>query len=307
MSATEYTYVTEPGNWRLDKLLADQLPDLSRNQVQRLIADGHVTVDGVRPAKSGVKLQGGELLVVRVPPVVETDLVAEPIPLNIVYEDDDLLVIDKPAGMVVHPAAGHSAGTLVNAVLAHVPDIDGIGGERRPGIVHRLDKDTSGLIVVAKNDRAYRFLQAQFKNRTVQKQYHALVVGRLPSETGIIDAPIGRDPRNRKRMTVTTADKGRAAQTEYRVVATHGRLTELHAWPKTGRTHQIRVHFHFMGTPLAGDRLYGTRESLGQPVAGLTRHFLHASHLRLQLPSGLEKHFQAPLPADLQAVLANIQ
>ncbi|MBI3242820.1 MAG: RluA family pseudouridine synthase [Chloroflexi bacterium] len=294
---------------RLDRYLAQALPDLSRAQIQRLIDDGFVTVNNVALSKPSAKVNDGDEIVLRIPPPAPAQAVAEAIPLDIVYEDGDLIVIDKPAGMVVHPAVGHASGTLVNAVLAHAPDLEGVGNEQRPGIVHRLDKDTSGLIVVAKNDRAHRHLQAQFKDRAAQKLYLALVVGRPPTPTGRIEAPLGRDPKNRQRMAVLQADNlsAREAITEYRTRETFKLFTLLDVEPKTGRTHQIRVHFTFLGCPLAGDMLYATRRSAGIKLPGLNRHFLHATRLTLQLPSGETRTFESPLPPDLAAVLAELR
>ncbi len=307
---TDHVLTITEGGQRLDRALVEQLPELSRTQIQRLISAGRVTVDGQQPAKAGLKLAGGERVVVHVPAPAPSDLKPEAIPLDIVYEDADLLVINKASGMVVHPSPGHTTGTLINAVLAHAPDIEGVGGEQRPGLVHRLDKDTSGLIVVAKNDRTPQFLQAQFKARTVRKVYDALVVGHLPTPTGRIEAPIGRDPRHRKRMAVTTLSRGREAITEYHTRATFKHYTYVAAKPKTGRTHQIRVHFQFMGCPIAGDVLYAShsmkRDKLASDPGVLARLFLHAGKLKLQLPDNTEKMFECPLPDDLQTVLDSL-
>ncbi len=300
--------VSERGD-RLDHYLAASLPDLSRTQIKRLIDDGFVTVNNAAASKASARLGHGDEIVLRIPPPAPAQAVAEAIPLNIIYEDGDVIVVDKPAGMVVHPAAGHASGTLVNAVLAHAPDLEGVGDEQRPGIVHRLDKDTSGLIVVAKNDRAHRHLQAQFKDRAAQKLYLALVVGRPPTPTGRIEAPLGRDPKNRQRMAVLQADNlsAREAVTEYRTRETFKLFTLLAVEPKTGRTHQIRVHFTFLGCPLAGDTLYATRRSAGIRLPGLSRHFLHAARLTLQLPSGEMRTFESPLPPDLAVVLNELR
>lgn len=303
------------GGRRLDRYLALSLPDLSRTQLQRLIDDGFVVVNHIPVTKASLKLSEGDDVIVRVPPPAPIQLAAEAIPLAVVYEDDDLIVIDKPAGMVVHPAGGHPGGTLVNAVLAHAPDLEGVGDEGRPGIVHRLDKDTSGLITVAKNDRAYRHLQAQFKDRLAQKMYLALVVGHPPTPTGRIEAPLGRDPKNRQRMAVvrggSEAGRGtiaaREAITEYRARESFKQFTLLEAEPKTGRTHQVRVHMLFLGCPLAGDTLYATRQSAGLKLPGLHRQFLHAARLILQLPSGPTRTFESPLPPDLAEVLDELR
>jgi 23S rRNA pseudouridine1911/1915/1917 synthase len=287
---------------RLDRFVAARLADLSRTTVQRLIDDGFITLNG-SICKASDKIEQGGVIVVRIPPPTPTELIAEDIPLAIVYEDNDLVVIDKPAGLVVHPAAGHDSGTLVNAVLSHVPDLGspggGIGGEVRPGIVHRLDKDTSGLIVVAKNDRALQFLQAQFKSRTIKKMYLALVDGIVSPREGIIDAPIGRSTHDRKKMTVS--HEGRSARTRYRVTRVYRNpdLSLVEAYPETGRTHQIRVHFAWLKHPLVGDGVYGRQT----PSVPLERHFLHAASLTLLLLNGEMRTFTAPLPPDLQRVL----
>lgn len=301
---------------RLDRGLADALPDRSRSEVQRWIKEGRVRLQG-EPARPSMKLAAGDIVTIALPEEPQAaDVAAEELPLAIVFENADLLVIDKPAGMVVHPAPGHSGGTLVNAVLHHCPEIAGVGGERRPGIVHRLDKDTSGLIVVAKHDLAMRSLQAQFKARTVYKEYLALLEGRLYPEQGRISAPIGRHPTERKRMAVLAPDSpgaadGREAVTSYRVLgvytgSVYGRSTSVATFSlvsavlHTGRTHQIRVHFAWLQHPVVGDTLYGFHT----PRLPLHRQFLHAHRLRLRLPSsGEEREFVAPLPADLQGLL----
>lgn len=290
---------------RLDKALVEFLPDLSRAQIQRLIEGGQVLINGQLPAKAGVRLEGGETAVVAVPAPVPSTLIAEAIPLQVVYEDADMLVLDKPAGLVVHPAAGHASGTLVNALLAHVKDFSGVGGSLRPGIVHRLDKDTSGLIVVAKHDAAQRALQAQFKLRKVEKQYVALVVGRPPTPSGRVEAAIGRDPRQRQRMAVVTNSelRSRMAVSEYRTREALRGYTLVDVKPETGRTHQVRVHMAFLGCPLAGDLLYGVSGGRYK----LARHFLHAAVLTLKLPSGKTQTFVAPLPAELEGCLAALR
>ncbi len=291
----------ETGGARLDRWLADQLPERSRAEVQRWIEAGLVRRGDGRPLKASYRLAAGETVTAQIPARVAYHAAPEDIPLDIVYEDQDLLVIDKPAGMVVHPAAGNWHGTLVNAVLYHAPELEGVGGTGRPGIVHRLDKDTSGLIVVAKNDRAQRKLQGQFKGRVVQKTYQALVFGQVAQRHGEIQAPIGRDPRQRKRMAVVAANMGRYAVTQYDVRAYYGTFTLLDCRPLTGRTHQIRVHLAFIGHPILGDAVYGGRR---HPTVQITRQFLHAARLRFRLPAtGKEVEFTSPLPADLQAVL----
>jgi len=296
--------ITEDGE-RLDRYLADALPELSRTAVKRLIESGDVTVDGdtARPAQ---KVRVGEHVVVHVPPPRPTTLEPENIPLDILYEDADILVVHKAAGMVVHPGAGHFSGTLVHAVLAHCPDLQGVGGELRPGIVHRLDKGTSGALVLAKHDQAIRNLQRQFKKRTVHKVYMTLVIGRLKPDEGFIDAPVGRHPVHRKRMAVIP--DGRSAQTRWKVLRylrdEAGRpYTLVRVQLLTGRTHQIRVHFSWLGYPLVGDQSYGpTRQPLVVP-----RQFLHARELTLVHPvTEEEMTFTAPLPQDLEAVLGRL-
>ena len=290
---------------RLDRFVAARLADLSRTAVQRLIDDGFITRNG-SICKASDRVGPGDVIVARIPPPAPTELVAEAIPLAIVYEDDDVVVIDKPAGLVVHPAAGHDSGTLVNALLGHLPDLGstggGIGGEVRPGIVHRLDKDTSGLIVAAKNDRALQFLQAQFKARTIKKMYLALVEGSVEPRAGIIDAPIGRSHTDRKKMAVTR--EGRSARTRYRVRQIYRQpdLSLVEAYPETGRTHQIRVHFAWLKHPLVGDELYGRQK----PVVPVERHFLHAASLALTLPNGAARTFTSDLPDDLRRVLEQL-
>jgi 23S rRNA pseudouridine1911/1915/1917 synthase len=234
-----------------------------------------------------------------VPAAEPYEVEPEPIPLEIIYENHDLLVIDKPAGMVVHPSPGHWRGTLVHAVLYHCPDLEGVGGAHRPGIVHRLDKDTSGLILVAKNDRAHRDLQAQFKGREVQKTYLALVYGLISPVSGEIAAAVGRDIRDRKRMAIV--EGGREAVTRYEVLGYYRKHTLLACHPLTGRTHQIRVHLAHIGHPILGDGVYGGRR---RPPVPCPRQFLHAHRIRFRLPAtGEQVEFTSPLPPDLQAVL----
>lgn len=294
-----------PGE-RIDKALAEAHPDLSRSQWQQLIADGHVTIEGEIP-KASLRLEGGENVHAVLPDVKDSGIVAQEIPLDIVYEDDDMLAINKPAGMVVHPSPGHREGTLVNAVLGYCPDLEGVGGERRPGIVHRLDKETSGLILVAKNDHALRHLQRQFKRRTIKKTYLALVEGHVQPPQALIDAPIGRDPTHRQRMAVIapgSTARSRPAQTEYKVVDFYGDYSLLECHPRTGRTHQIRVHLAFAGFPIVGDTTYGRRKQRIE----LDRHFLHASALIFKRPSDdKELALEARLPRELTALLEALQ
>jgi len=285
---------------RLDHYLVDCLPDFSRARLQSLIKDGRVLVNGVPAKKSGQMLGHGALVEVRIPPTAPTTLVGEDIPLDIVFENDDLIVVNKPAGMVVHPAAGHSTGTLVHAVLGYDPEMEGIGGEERPGVVHRLDKDTSGLIVLAKNDKAHRWLQDQFRLRSVEKTYLALVDGKPPTSSGRVEAAIGRDPSHRKRMAIVNAAKGRESSSEYKTVESFSEQTLLEFHPLTGRTHQIRLHCSFLGCPIVGDEVYGRRN----PSIKIGRHFLHAYRLKITLPNEKQpRQFEAPLPKELQNVL----
>ncbi len=289
---------------RLDKFLATELPQYSRARLQGLIKDERVKMNRGTVKKAGLLLEGGETIELHVPAPQPVDLVPENIPLDIIYEDNNLIVINKPAGLVVHPAAGHQQGTLIHAVLAHAPEIEGVGGEIRPGLVHRLDKDTSGLIVLAKNELTQRFLQDQFQKREVEKTYIALVDGHPRSASGRVDAPIGRDPRERKRMAVVSAAKGRNAITDYRVVENFEKHSLLEANPHTGRTHQIRVHLAFIGCPVVGDRVYGKRT----PTLPISRHFLHASKLKVRLPGENEERlFEAPLPEELNQVLVSLK
>ena len=300
---------------RLDVFVARRCPGLSRSNVQRLIREGGVSV-GEPPlsGRAGQRLERGDRVAVRMPVEEPPALRPEPAPLTIVYEDDDLLVVDKPAGMTVHPAAGLPAGqagvrrgTLAAALLAYRPELSGVGGPERPGIVHRLDRDTSGLLVVAKNEAARAALARQWKERQVEKGYVALVQGCLEPPEGVIDAPIGRDTRHRQRMAVV--EGGRAASTTYRVrqVLASGpegtdRCSLVDIRPLTGRTHQIRVHLAAIGHPVVGDRVYGR----ASPV--LKRQFLHAYRLAFRHPvDGRPLEFESPLPEDLREALARLE
>jgi len=293
-----YNFIVDTQGTRLDKYVCQKHSELSRTYVQKLIADGYITVNDQR-SKAGLKLNIGDRLRVVIPPTPPSPLVPEAIPLNIIYEDADLLVVDKPAGLPVHPAPGHPAHTLVNAILSHFPHLADIGDSLRPGIVHRLDKDTSGVMLVAKNSLAQANLINQFKARSVVKAYLVLVKGHLTPENGIIEAPIGRDPRNRKRMAVVA--EGREARTEYHVVKYIGDYTLLEVRPETGRTHQIRVHLSAIGYPVVGDKVYGVKS------AYLLRQFMHASRLGFNLPStGEYVEFKSELPPDLEQALKDI-
>jgi 23S rRNA pseudouridine1911/1915/1917 synthase len=299
------TFVFEkPDPGRLDVYLTACLPEFSRSRLQGLIKDGFVRVDGLVVTKTGRDLEKGARLEVRIPPPVPSGLVGEDIPLDVVFENDDLLVVNKPAGMVVHPSPGHDSGTLVHAALGHVPELEGIGGEERPGIVHRLDKETSGLIVIAKNERSHRWLQDQFRARTVEKIYLTLVDGAPPTPAGRVEAPIGRNTSHRKLMSVVPLEKGREAVSEYRTLETFPDHTLLEVHPLTGRTHQIRVHMAFLGCPVAGDTVYGKRK----PTVELSRHFLHAFRLKIVLPGEkTARIFEAVLPVELQFVLETLR
>ncbi|MDO8616090.1 MAG: RluA family pseudouridine synthase [Dehalococcoidia bacterium] len=292
---------------RLDVFIARRCKELSRSHARRLIDDGLITVNG-RPASPSRQVQAGEAVAVTIPPPQNLELAPEDIPLTIIYQDFDLLVVDKPPGLTVHPAPGHPSGTLVNALLAACPDLKGMAGSPgarsgqalRPGIVHRLDKDTSGLMVVARNARALRALQRQLKERQMHKTYLALVHGTPQPREGVVEAPIGRHPRNRKKMAVV-AD-GREAVTRYRVREEFPGYALLEVEPVTGRTHQIRVHLSAMGHAVAGDATYGRRSEL------VGRQFLHAWKLAFAMPlGGREVEFESPLPPDLQEALARLR
>ena len=304
MSDRQIELRVEEGKDRLDKFLADHVPDLSRSAAQRLIDSGKVTVNG-EWLKASYKVRPGDLVVAQLTVEEETELVAEAIPLDIVYEDEHLVVVNKAPGMVVHPAPGHAGGTLVNALLARYPALASRGGER-PGIIHRLDRDTSGLIVVALQEKVRRALQRQFKERLVDKAYLALLDGHLHPAWGRIEAPIGRDPHHRQRMAVLSG--GREAVTEYHVLEQFahqvgpaaGAYSLVEAQPHTGRTHQIRVHFASIGHPVVGDAVYGRRRA-SLPAA---RQLLHARRLGFKHPAtGHRLDLEAPLPGDLAAVL----
>jgi 23S rRNA pseudouridine1911/1915/1917 synthase len=294
----------KPEPERLDKFLTGSLPEFSRSRIQALIAAGQVDVNGSTARKAGQSLEAGSTLTVRIPFAAPTDLVAEDIPLDIIFESDGLLVVNKPAGMVVHPAAGHASGTLVNAALGHDPDIEGIGGEERPGVVHRLDKETSGLILLAKNERVHRWLQDQFRLRKVEKTYLALVDGKPPTPIGRVETYVGRDPKNRKRMAIVAASKGREAISEYKTLETFKHHTLLEFHPLTGRTHQIRLHCAFLKCPISGDKTYGRKNS----TIGIARHFLHAYRLKIVLANEKKPRvFEAPLPDELEQVLNQLR
>jgi len=296
---------------RLDRFVADRL-ELSRTRVQALVAQGRVLVDGHAPRKSE-RVEEGSEVVVEIPPAETVEMLPEDLPVSIVYEDEHLLVVDKAAGMVVHPAPGHRAGTLVNALLFHVPDLPGVGGRLRPGIVHRLDRDTSGLLVVAKSDKAHVTLADALRRRRVKRLYRAACWGHLEESPVTVDAPIGRDPRDRKRMAVV--EGGRRAVTRARVRERWLRADLLDVALQTGRTHQIRVHLAHIGHPVVGDQVYGARwvRGMGGTERGWAReldrrtprHFLHAAELMFEHPvTGERMRFRSPLPGDLAAAAA---
>lgn len=300
----------EPGDQevgeRLDRVITARLSTLSRVKVQQLIKEGYATING-KPGKPSYRIEGADEIAVRlaehiIAPPNNADTQPEALPLNVIYEDSDMAAIDKPAGMVIHPAAGHASGTLVNALLARWPQMALVGGKGRAGIVHRLDKDTSGVLLIAKTEPARLNLMAQFAARTVQKRYLALVEGLPATPTGEINAPLGRDLNQRKRMAVLR--NGRSAVSFYRVLQAYKGYALLEVQPKTGRTHQIRVHMAFIGHPIVGDAVYGYRKQR----LHLGRHFLHAESLSLLAPSsGQPVTIHAPLPADLKAILDQLE
>lgn len=286
---------------RLDTWLALKVPELSRSQVKSLIEDGLVLVGG-QVRKPGYRVKPGEHVEVRIPPPRETRVEAQDIPLNIIYEDQDVAVIDKPQGMVVHPAHGHWDQTLVNALLYQVRDLSGINGEIRPGIVHRLDKDTSGILVVAKNDLAHQSLSSQIKARSMKREYIALVHGVIKEQAGTIQAPIGRSKTHRKKMAVVK--DGRPAVTHYEVLRRYRDYTLVRVRLETGRTHQIRVHFSYIGHPVVGDVVYGP----SKPHFDLVGQLLHARYLGFKHPvSGAMMEFSSPLPEYFATILQHLE
>ncbi|MTJ12659.1 RluA family pseudouridine synthase [Anabaena sp. UHCC 0187] len=287
---------------RLDRYLSQELSDLSRSRIQQLIEQGHVQVNDTVCTSKKINLKTGDRIILEIPAIQPLALIAENIPLDILYEDDELIILNKPAGLVVHPAPGHPDGTLVNAILAHCPNLPGIGGVQRPGIVHRLDKDTTGAIAIAKTDLAYQHLQAQLQAKTARREYLGLIYGVPKTETGIIDLPIGRNPQDRKRMAIVSIeDGGRNAVTHWRVKERFGNYTLIHFQLETGRTHQIRVHSAKMGHPIVGDPIYSSGHSLGVNLPGQA---LHAWKLQLQHPvSGNLVEVTAPLPRSFATLL----
>ena len=297
----ELTAATEHAGVRLDAFLSAD-GALTRSQAARLIAEGRVRVNG-KPAAKSARLSGGETVTVDVPQLRETALPPQDIPLDVVYEDDDVIVVNKPTGLVVHPAPGHPDGTLVNALLHHCGDsLSGIGGEKRPGIVHRIDRDTSGLIIAAKNDAAHLALSAQLKDHSLSRTYECLVTGNMKQDSGTVDAPIGRHRTDRKKMAVVP--DGRRAVTHWEVIARYQGVTHLRCRLETGRTHQIRVHLAYIGHPILGDTVYGAKK----PVPGLTGQCLHAAGLRFVHPrTGEPVELHCPLPPEFTAMLQKLQ
>lgn len=293
----------ETSGQRLDIFLAAAVPELTRSAAQRLLEQGNVTLDGA-PLKKNAKTETGAEYELSLPELRETELVAQDIPLDVVYEDADVLVVNKPKGLVVHPAAGHEDGTLVNALLHHCGEsLSGINGEKRPGIVHRIDMDTSGLLIVAKNDFAHRSLSDQLKDHTLRRTYECIVHGGFREDSGTVNAPIGRDPRDRKRMAVTEKNS-RPAVTHWTVLARYGQYTHLQCRLETGRTHQIRVHMAYINHPIAGDPLYGVRK----PELGLTSQCLHARALTFRHPrTGEEITVTCPLPEEFERALEKLK
>lgn len=292
----------EASGQRLDAFLAAMAEDLTRSAAQKLIESGCVTVNGA-PAKKNTRLELGDLIVLDRPDPVKIDVTPEDIPLEVVYEDSDVIVVNKPVGLVVHPAPGHPNGTLVNALLYHCGDsLSGINGELRPGIVHRIDRDTSGLIIAAKNDRAHLALAAQLQDHSLFREYEAVCSGGFREDVGTVDAPIGRSPRDRKKMAVLR-EGGREAVTHWRVAERLGQYTYLSCRLETGRTHQIRVHMAHIGHPLLGDQVYG-----GKPFPGLTGQCLHARRLTFTHPAtGEEITLECPLPGWFEGVLGRLR
>ena len=289
---------------RLDKLLTQELGDFSRSYIQKIISGGGVSADGYPLYKKAELIPPGMEVEVIIPPAEDSELLPEDIPLEILFENNDCIVVNKPAGMVVHPSLGHRTGTLVQAVLAYAPEIDGVGGVKRPGLVHRLDQDTSGVILLAKNDQAHQHLQDQFRNREVGKTYLALVDGRPPTPKGRVEVAIGRDPKYRQRMAAVQDRDGKEAISEFFTLEEFSKHTLLRVSILTGRTHQIRVHLAFVGCPVVGDKVYGRNK----PSLDISRQFLHAHQLKITLIGEKQQRiFEAPLPESLEKILQEIK
>ncbi|RNA69669.1 RluA family pseudouridine synthase [Alteribacter keqinensis] len=303
MNEFNVTITAEQKGKRIDKVLADSFDQFSRSQIQHLIAECNIEVNG-DPVKSNYKVQENDAITIEEPEPEELEITAEDLNLDIVYEDADVLVVNKPRGMVVHPAPGHTSGTLVNGLMHHCNDLSGINGVIRPGIVHRIDKDTSGLLMVAKNDKAHESLVDQLKAKTTKRVYHAIVHGVISHDTGTIDAPIGRDTDDRQAMTVTEKNS-RDAVTHFQVIERFKNHTHVNCELETGRTHQIRVHMKYIGYPIMADPKYGPRKKTTYPISGQA---LHAAVLGFVHPrTGEEMRFEAPLPEDMKACLEQLK
>ena len=302
MSTLTLAVPPEDAGGRVDAWLAGRQESLTRSAAARLLEEGQVTCEG-KPLPKNYRLRGGETVQLTLPEPEETELLAQDIPLDVVYEDEDVIVINKPKGLVVHPAPGHADGTLVNALLHHCGDsLSGIGGEKRPGIVHRIDRDTSGLIIAAKNDFAHQRLSAQLADHSLARTYECIVTGNLREDSGTVDAPIGRDKRDRKKMAVVS--DGRRAVTHWEVIARYPGFTHLRCRLETGRTHQIRVHMAYLGHPILGDTVYGARK----PVPGLRGQCLHAVGLRFLHPrTGEAVELSCPLPEEFRRQLRKLE
>ncbi len=300
MLLSRFEVADDEAGVRLDVFLAQEHPDLTRSHVQKLIRENMVTVNG-QPRRASYRLRPGDQISLTVPDPVAPKVLPEPIPLDVYYEDDEVIVVHKPQGMVVHPAVGNCQGTLVNALLYHCPNLSGINGVLRPGIVHRLDKDTAGLLMVAKTDRAHLWLAAQLREHKVRRAYTSLVYGNVRQDHGTISLPIGRHPVERKKMAVTL-HRGKPAVTHFRVLRRYGNYTLLQLHLETGRTHQIRVHLAYLGHPVVGDLKYGR----ARPHLGLAGQFLHAHTLGFLHPGGFWLEFHAPLPPPFGRVLEEL-
>jgi 23S rRNA pseudouridine1911/1915/1917 synthase len=300
--SNEFYLQVEEDSARIDRYLAEELPDLSRSRIQQLIEQGKVQVNGKVCTSKKINLKVGDRITLEIPEAQPLELTPQDIPLDILYEDDQLLILNKPAGLVVHPAPGHPNGTLVNALLAHCPNLPGIGGVQRPGIVHRLDKDTTGAIAIAKTDIAYQHLQAQLQAKTARREYLGVVYGAPKTESGTIDLPIGRHPQDRKKMAIVPVEEGgRSAITHWRVKERLGNYTLIHFQLETGRTHQIRVHSAKINHPIVGDPVYGSGRSVGVNLPGQA---LHAWKLKVQHPiSGDAIEVTAQLPQTFNTLL----
>ncbi len=301
MDIFELEITAEENGTRLDSYLAEELEGISRSYLQKLIGEGLILVNQ-KTVKSNYKVKTGDSLLVQIPEAAPVDIQPEAMDLDIVYEDSDLLIVNKPVGLVVHPAHGHYSGTLVNGLLAHCTDLSGINGKMRPGIVHRIDKDTSGLLMIAKNDMAHQHLAAQLKEHSIKRAYYALVQGVISEPAGLVDAPIGRHETDRKKMAVTFKNS-KEARTHYYVKERFAKNSFIECRLETGRTHQIRVHMAYLGHPLVGDPLYGTRKNnLDFPGQALHAYALGFVHPR----TGEELYFEAPLPEHFQSVLKTL-